>query len=178
MFINNLNDREKKLAIATIAIVSLSIVYALIIAPLYAKWKELNGQTRSKVSMLETGFKLLANQKQMSEEYSRLSKYAKTSLSEEESVADTLALIENISKNASCLIVNIKPVGVTNAGSYKEILIDVSAEGGISQFSKFLYDVENPSDKLMSIKRFTLSPKSGQAATLKGTFIVSKILLD
>ncbi len=178
MFINNLNDREKKLAIATIAIISIAITYALIIAPLYSKWKELNNQARSKASMLETGFKLLASQKQVSEEYSKLSKYARASLSEEEAVADTLALIESISKDASCLIVNIKPVGVTNTGSYKEILIDISAEAGIDQFAKFLYDIENPSDKLMSIKRFTLIPKSGQAGTLKGTFIVGKILLD
>lgn len=178
MFMNNLSDREKKLAIATIAVVSIAILYALIIAPLYSKWKELSGQARAKVNMLESGFRLLANQKQMNEEYSRLSKYAKTSMSEEEAVADTLALIENISKNDTCLIINIKPVGVTDTGSYKEILIDVSAEGGIGPFSKFLYDIENPSDRLMSVKRFTLSPKSGQAGVLKGTFIVSKILLD
>ncbi|MDP3790737.1 MAG: hypothetical protein Q8R38_01685 [Candidatus Omnitrophota bacterium] len=178
MFINNLNKREKTLAIVAVSVVSISIVYALLIVPLFAKWIDLNNQIRSKVNMLESGFKMLANQKQLNEEYAKVSKYAKHMKSDEQAVADTLAYIETLSRNDACLIVNIKPVGTTKADHYKEILIDISAEANMSQFSKFLYDIENPRDTLISVKRFALSPKSGQADILKGTFLISKILLD
>lgn len=178
MFITNFSEREKKLALATVLIVSIAVAYAFVIAPLAAKWKGMNNQIRSKVNMLETDFKMLANQKFLGEEHAKLSKYARAVKSEEEAVADTLAYIENISRNDACLIINIKPIGITKADSYREILIDISAEAGINQFSKFLYDIENPRDTLIGIKRFTISSKSGQADTLKGTFLISKILLN
>ncbi len=57
-------------------------------------------------------------------------------------------------------------------------MIDVSAEAAIEQFSKFLYDIENPRDNLINVKRFTISAKSGQTGALKGTFIISKALLN
>lgn len=178
MFIENLSKREKQLALITLLIVSVAIIYVILIAPLSAGWRNLNKQIQSKVDILEKDYKILANQQMLASEYDKLSKHAKSPGSEEQAVANTLTFIENVSRNDSCLIVNIKPAGITNAGSYKEMLIDVSAEATMEQFSKFLYDVENPRDNLINVKRFTISAKSGQTGTLKGVFLISKILLD
>ena len=178
MFINNFSKREKLLALITISIVSIGVLYAAIIGPLASGLKNLNSQTQSKVDLLENDFKILTNQKTIESEYAKLSKYAKIGQNEEQAVADALAYIENVSRNDACLITNIKPIDVKGEASYKEILIDVSAEATIEQFSKFLYDIENPRDTLVNVKRFTLSAKSGQSGALKGTFIISKILLN
>lgn len=178
MFIHNFSERERYLALATSAIVLIAVVYALIIRPVSARWVNLNNQIRSKINALEKDYRILANEQLLRSEYAKFSKYAKPSKSEEEAVADTLAYIENVSRNDSCFIINIKPIGVTNAGSYKEILIDVTAEANIEQFSKFLYDIENPRDTLINIKRFTINSKSGQTGILKGTFFISKVLCN
>ena len=178
MFINNLNKRERYLAVATVAVVSTAFLYAFLVAPIYARWRALNEQIQSRVNMLETDFKILVNQKTSEVEYAKLSKRTKIAKSEEQTVAATLDYIENVSRNDSCLIVNIKPAGVTNEGPYKEILVDVSVEANINQLSKFLYDIENPRDALINIKRFTITTKSTQTDLLKGTFLISKALLD
>lgn len=177
MFMNNFSGRERKLAIITISVVSAGLLYTLMIAPLYSKWRGVTEQIRAKSNLLESGIKMLANQKQLREEHSKLSRYAKSASSDEQAIADTLAYIETISRNDSCLIVNIKPAGITKTDSCKEILIDISAEANISQFLKFIYDIENPRDALITIKRFALSPKSGQSDTLKGSLQIRKILL-
>jgi glutamate synthase domain-containing protein 1 len=177
MFINNFSKRERRLALATLSVVSIAVIYILIVKPVMTSWKSFNNEIRSKLTMIEKDFKILANQKTIEAEYNKLSKYAKSGKSDEEAIADTLTNIENISRNNSCLIVNIKPVGITKAPSSKEILIEVNAEANIEQFAKFLYDIENPRDVLMNIKRFTISSKSTQTGVLKGVFLISKVIL-
>ena len=178
MLINNFSKRERFLAVATLAVAFIAVLYFLIIEPISSRRKNINNQIQSKINMLEKDSAILSNQKALTAEYAKLAKYAKPSGSVDQAVADTLSYIESVSKSDSCVIINIKPVGVTEAETHKEILIDVSAEAGIEQFSKFLYDIENPREMLINVKRFTIASRSSQANALKGTFLISKILLD
>ncbi|MCX5667989.1 MAG: type 4a pilus biogenesis protein PilO [Candidatus Omnitrophica bacterium] len=178
MFINNFNKRERYLALATLSIVSIALVYVFIIDPIATRWKSLNSQIRSKVNMLEKDSRLAANQKAIRSEYAKLSKQGRPAKSKDQEVAQTLTFIEGVSKNDGCFIVNIKPVDIKNADSYKEILIDVTIEANMAQISKFLYDIENPRENLIDIKRFGVSSKYGQTGVLKSTFLISKALLD
>ncbi len=178
MFIDNFNKTERYLALATLSIVSIALVYFFIIGPVAARWKNLNSQIRSKINMLEKGCRLAANQKTIELEYAKLSKQGKPVKSKDQEVADTLTFIESLSKNDECFIVNIKPIDIKDADSHKEILIDATVEAPIAQLSKFLYDIENPRENLIDIKRFSVSSKYGQTGTLKSTLLISKALLD
>ena len=132
----------------------------------------------TKVNMLEKDSRIAANQEAIKSEYAELSKQEKSANSEDQEVAQTLTFIEDVSKNDGCFIVNIKPVDIKDTESYKEILIDVTVEAPIAQLSKFLYDIENPRENLIDIKRFSVSSKYGQTGVLKSTFLISKALLD
>ncbi|MDD5173770.1 MAG: hypothetical protein PHV48_02955 [Candidatus Omnitrophica bacterium] len=178
MFINNFNKREKTLALATLSIVSITLIYLFIIEPISAKWKNLNGQIRLKVNMLEKDSRLAANQKTVESEYAKLSKRGKPAKNKDQDVAETLNFIEGVSKNDACFIVNIKPIDIRDAASHKEILIDVTVEASMAQLSKFLYDIENPRENLIDIKRFNVSSKYGQTGILKSTLLISKAFLD
>jgi len=76
------------------------------------------------------------------------------------------------------LIISVKPIGSKKTGSYKEILIDVTAEATMAQFSKFLYDMETPKEMVLTVKRFVITPKSGQPNVLKGSFLISRLSVD
>lgn len=178
MFINNFNKRERYLALATLSIVLIALIYVFIVDPIAVKWRNLNSQIQSKVNMLEKDSKLAANKKMIESEYAKISKQGRPAKSNDQEVAETLTFIEGVSKNDACFIVNIKPVDIRDAVSYKEILIDVTVEAGMAQLSKFLYDIENPRENLIDIKRFSISSKYGQAGTLKSTLLISKALLD
>jgi len=178
MFINNFNKRERYLALATLSIVSIALVYLFIVDPIAMRLRDLNSQILSKVNILEKDSKLAANQKTIESEYAKLSKEGRPSKGNDQEVAQTLTFIEGVSKNDACFIVNIKPIEIKDAASHKEILIDVTVEGNMAQLSKFLYDIENPRENLIDIKRFSVSSKYGQTGILKSTLLISKSLLD
>jgi len=166
------------LALATLSIVSIALVYLFIVDPIAMRLRDLNSQILSKVNILEKDSKLAANQKTIESEYAKLSKEGRPSKGNDQEVAQTLTFIEGVSKNDACFIVNIKPIEIKDAASHKEILIDVTVEGNMAQLSKFLYDIENPRENLIDIKRFSVSSKYGQTGILKSTLLISKSLLD
>ena len=177
-FLSRMNKRERYLALATITVVSLVAVYALLFEPIASRWRSLNNQIMAKVNMLSKDSRILASRQAIEEEYSKLAKRTKASASQDQQIADTLSYIEGISKNDSCMINNIKPIDVKTTDSYKEVLIEVNTEGSMQNLSKFMYDIENPRDNLINVKRFTVTPKSGPAGPLKGSFVVGRTLLD
>jgi len=178
MFMNNFNKRERYLAVAAVSMVVIAVAYLFIVDPIVSRWKDLNNQIRAKVNILEKDSRLAANQKAVESEHSKLSKNGKSQKSNDQEVAETLTFIESVSKNDACFIVSIKPVDIKEGTSYKEILIDVTIEAPMAQLSKFLYDIENPRENLINIRRFSISSKYGQAGTLKSTLLISKALLD
>jgi hypothetical protein len=173
----NFSKREKRLALVTVLVVLTVGAYALVLEPVSTRWKNLNNQVRAKTESLKKDSSLLADKKAIKSEHERLAKYAKSSKNADQDAADAMAYIEKVSRGASCFIVNIKPLGVTDAASCKEIVIDVTAEASMEQLSKFMYDIESARDKLINIKRFSLSSKSGQSGAVKGTFLISKTIL-
>jgi len=178
MFIKNLSKRERNIAATTVLLIGAAFVYNFIIEPVAGQWASLNSQIESKADALKRDIRMLSNRKAIEEEYAKFSKYVKPGKSEEEATAETLSYLENLSRSDSCLIVNMKPISTKDFGAYKELLIDMSSEGAVNQFTKFLYDVENSKNMILKVRQFVLTPKAGQEGTLKGSFLISKIIIE
>ena len=178
MLIKNLTKREKYIAAATVIIAAAAILYVFILEPISNWWSDLDRGIVSKQAELGKDLRILSKKKKLEAEHAGISKFLKGARSEDEAVADAMAYIENTSRNDSCLIASLKPVGVKKTGSYKEILIDVAAEATMAQFSKFMYDIETPKEMILTIKRFVITPKYGQANVLKGSFLISRLSVD
>ena len=174
----NLNKREKKLAGAVLLIILSALLYKFIVEPLSGRWAKLNDEISSKTNILRKDAGILSKYKALEAKYAGLSGYIRSGKGEKGDAADILKYIENVSRNDSCYIVSIKPIGTRNLPSYKEILIDVTAEADMAQFSKFLYDIEDPKDAILRVKQFNISSKPGQSGVLKGTFLISKIIIE
>jgi hypothetical protein len=179
MFAKNLTGRERYLGFLAATVIAIAVLYNLLIAPLADKWACLNREVRSKTNLLAKNTAILASEKTLSPDHARMSKFIKSTSSEEEEVSHVLAFIENISRKDSCFVVNIKPMGTKSMGAYKELLVDVAAEADMERFSKFVYDIENSADMILRVKRFAINAKTGQSGSpLRGTFLISKIVID
>lgn len=176
--IKNLSKREKYIAAATVTVAAAAILYIFILEPITSRWSDLDKGIATKQSEFEKDSKILLKKKSLESEYAGISKFLKGAQSEDEAVASAISYIENTSKSDSCLIASVKPVGSKKVGSYKEILIDVTAEATMAQFSKFLYDIETPKEMVLTVKRFVITPKSGQSNVLKGSFLISRLSVD
>ena len=178
MFIKNMNKRERYIALAAVLVVAVTIIYNFVIDPVAKEWQSFNGEIEAKVSALTRDMSMLAARKTLESNYSAFSKYVRSGKSEEETTAEVLSYLEKLSRDDSCLILNIKPVSTKNLGAYKELLIDMSSEGSVSQFSKFLYDIENTQNMILKVRHFVLTSKAGQEGVLKGSFLISKIIIE
>lgn len=178
MFIKNMSKRERHIALATISFIAIAILYNFIIDPIAKRWQSLNSEMASKTVELRKDLAILSERKSLETNYSKFAKYIRSDKGEEESVADILSYLENLSRNDSCLVINIKPIGTKDLGSYKELLIDLSSEGSIQQFTKFLYDVENTKNMILKVRHFILTSKAGQEGILKGSFLIGKIIVE
>jgi len=158
-----------------ITLVIIAIVYNLLIDPVVSRWKTLNGQIKLKTVLIQKNTRLLRMCEELQDEYEKYQGSIKTSGNEEEELAKSLGEIENISQRSACYIENIRPRASKKAGKYREISLEVAAEGGIDEVSRFLYEIET-SKQCLRVKRFTIIPKSGPQTVLKGTFLISKII--
>ena len=121
---------------------------------------------------------MLSAKSSLEANYSKFAKYVRSDKGEEEAAAELLTYLESLSRNDSCLVINIKPIGIKDLGAYKEVLIDLSSEGSLQQFTKFLYDVENAKNMILKVRHFVLTSKAGQEGALKGAFLISKIIVE
>lgn len=178
MLIKNLTKKERYGALAAVMLIVIAVAYNFVIEPFLQQWEMLNNEIRAGAEMLKKDMKMLSSRKAFEADILKFSKYLKTERNEEETIAQMLSYIENVARSDSCLVVNMKPMGVRGSGSYKEIMVDVSAEGGLTQFSKFFYDIENTTDMILKVRRFTLTSKAGQPGALKGSFLISRLIIE
>lgn len=178
MFIKNMSRRERRIALATLSLIAIAILYNFALEPVSREWQMLDNEIGAKVAGLKRDLNMLSAQKTVDANYSKFSNYIRSAKSEEEAVADVLSYLESLSRSDSCLLINIKPIGTKDFGVYKELLIDLSSEGDVSQFTKFLYDIENTKSMILKVRHVVLTSKAGQEGVLKGTFLISKVIVE
>jgi Tfp pilus assembly protein PilO len=172
----NLAKREKTLLVTCIVLAGLAVLYSMVIEPLTASWKMLNSKIDGKITELAKNARLLKMYGAIEAEHKRYSEFIKIGKNEEEELARALALVEKLAQDAGSRIANVKPRATRKRGNYREISFVVTTEGAIEKLAKFLHSIE-ASKELLSVKHFTLTPRSGSKGNLKATFLISKIIV-
>ncbi|MBU2258472.1 MAG: hypothetical protein KJ926_05065, partial [Candidatus Omnitrophica bacterium] len=70
----------------------------------------------------------------------------------------------------------LKPSGIKDMGPFKKYFITLSCEAQVEQLVGFFYGIEN-SDKLLSIDKYQLMPKSSESSVAKCSMTISKMTL-
>lgn len=166
--------RERTLFIFTICIILGIGVYIFIAEPIYKKWIQLNAEFESTSTRLFKNLKLLTEKESLEKEYDKYKEHIQRAEGDEEEMASILKDIETTAVSSGVKIISIKPKGVKQFKNYKKFGIELTSEAKISQFLKFIYDLE-ASKKLLKVERLVLSLKGSQSDLLKGTFIIRKI---
>ena len=202
MFLKNLNKRERLIAGMTALMAVTALLYSFVLEPAAIRWLSLSTEISSRQNVLSKDQRLFLMHEKIASEYASFSKYVElhdrndcqekwsgipparragcgmnSAQGLDTGMADTMNFIEAASKKDNCAIVNMKPLGGRSEASYKETLIEVTAEASMDAFSRFMYDIESSSNEMVRIKRFSLTPKPGQAGVLRGILIISKILV-
>ncbi len=173
MILSKFTKRERRLTVITVVIVLSTVSYVFIIEPLMRAWSELSNEIRTSEVKLEKSFRLLNQQDRLKAEYEMYAPHIKKISSDEEEIASMLKVVEEIARNDSIHITNIRPQPLVDRGFYKEIAFELIAEANIKQLCKFMYDLQS-SGNLLRTKRLTLSAASSKKEELKAVMEIAK----
>lgn len=172
-----LTNREKTILLLTAGVLVFSVLFSLVISPQLDKNDALSRQVRASRVKLKKYAKLLSQKDELQRKYAKLPKGLGVS-AKNEGVVGILAELEAFAKEAGIRIVDLRPqpAAKSAAAGYKELAIDLRAEGDMQGYLKFIYALEN-SLTLLHINKFQLTSKPN-SELLDSSFSISHITLS
>lgn len=173
--LKDIRKREKILAIITIVVTLAAIGYNFVIEPLVSRWKTLKDEIRENEVLFTKHRRILRNKDvitRLNAEYSRY--LQKKLLTPEEDSAIALSNIEKQASGANVRITNIKPLAVKKLENYNKFTYRVSAESGMGELTKFIYNLQS-SEQLLKVERMVLRAKERDPKTIKAMLHITKI---
>jgi len=176
MFRINLSNRERRLFILTVLIISLSLIYNFIFDPLINRCDELKKEILIKKAQLQKAAQLIRARDRIEAEFKKLSGFMGRAGSQEEAFTLLLKEIEELARKSDVHINEIKPRPVKKAAFYKNYSIDLEITAEMDGIIRFLYAISS-SSSLLNVERIRLDSQTKPKAGLKGHLLISKILL-
>jgi len=169
MIRSGLSRREKYIFILTVVIVILAGVYNFILGPSFKKWHSLNSEIAIEKARVKKGLKLLETQNAIIDEYNSY-------VSSLGNISKILSYVERQSEALGIKTSNIRPRPVVQKGLYKEYIIELQIEGEFSDINKFV-PLLIKSPIFISVKKFDFRNTGKTSSYLKGTLILSKLII-
>ena len=168
--------REKILSAAAALAAAVSLVYAVVFEPAARRWASLDRQIESETNTLRKDLRILPALPALRSKYDALLKNTPSPASGQGKVAAILGEIESVAGRAAVEISNIKPQPAKISGGYGEILMEVTAEGGIGEIARFVYGLEHDPNMLV-VRRLVISARSGDERSLQCQLLISKTFI-
>ena len=174
--IYRMSNRERYLFYVVAVVIGSFCLNWWVVRPATAKSRALTQQINVKKREIENCIYLLNMKDAIKEETVKFSKFEKLGTSQDEEVSYFLRQIEAISKKSSVQIIDIKPYYARKAGSGTEYKVEIEIESSLNQFISFIYNLQN-SEGLLRTAKFSIGPKDGNPAVLKGYLTITSVSL-
>jgi len=174
--LTRLSKREQFILYVAIFFIALTLLDRLIIEPIFSKMQELDKEIKEKESAIRRNAHILAQKERIASEVAKFSSFLGISKSEEEETTSFLKEIENLANKSSVYLVDMKPAGLKDMGSSKKYLVNLNCEAQMEQITDFMYNIEN-SNRLLTIEKYQISPKSKESSVAKCSMSISKIVI-
>ncbi len=168
-----LSKRERTILYTTVGVFIFAVGFNFIIAPILNKNDSLSKEIILSRAKLKKYLWLLSQKDYIQGKYNKLSSTLKVSAEEPDSLVAVLTELESLARNANIRIIDIRPQAPRGSDLHKELTIDLRAEGAMTGYLNFIYNLEN-SLSLLRIRKFQLTAKAN-SAVLEGSFSISRI---
>jgi Tfp pilus assembly protein PilO len=174
--IAHFSKREKLIFYGAIIFVSLALVDRLIIRTFAGLTSNIVKQIQDKEAQIKTDLKVLTQKQKIEIQRTNYATYLGKHNTDNEEFTMILKEVEVLANNAGINLVDMKPGGVKESGSYKKYQITLSCEGLMEKIVQFLYNIET-ANKLFTVEKYELTPKSRDTAIVKGSMTISSLIL-
>jgi Tfp pilus assembly protein PilO len=172
----HLSKREKLILYGAIVFISLAFLDRMVISVASSKIKSLDKEIETKESEIKNYLKILAQKNRIEIQRANYSSYLGSEKSENEEVTVFLKEIESLANKAEIYLIDMKPAGIKDQGSSKKFLVNLNCEGEMKQIAVFMYTIET-SNKLLTIDKYQISPKSKDSSLAKCSMVISKLVI-
>ena len=171
-----MSKKEKNLFLVTAIFVGFALLYRLVLLPGIGKSRTLNHQIQLKREMIGNALSLLNQKEDIQRKSQKFANYAKGNLSEEEETAVFLKEVEDIAKNSSVQLIDLKPYSAERKDFYIEYRIEIETESNMNQLVAFIHNLQG-SDSLLRVIKFRINPKPDKPGMLKTYLTITKALI-
>ena len=170
-----LNKREKIVLWLTLGVIIFSLIFNFLIAQVLNKNDNLNKEIKRTQAKLKRSLRLLSQKDYIRSKYSKFLPLDNVSGEPQDTAVSVLSELERLAKSANIRIIEIRPETAKKLGLYKEIFVDLRAEGAMEGYLKFIYDIEH-SPLLLKIKKFQVAAKPN-TPVLESNLSLSQLLV-
>jgi len=174
-FLSRLSRREKITFYFAVAIVTLTLIDRLLLAPVVQKIDSQESEIKNKEAGIERMSFLLAQKPRIVAETAKYVKFLSKTKESDEEATSILREIESIANNNSMYIVDLKPIGFRDSSEMKKYVVSITCEGQMENVFGFMYNIES-SPQLLRIERCEIVPKSKESSIASCSLMISKII--
>lgn len=174
--LTQLSKRERTILYGVVFFVSLTILDRLIVSPIASKLQSLDKETKERESNIRKNLRILAQKDRILAESSKYDSFFSSAKTEEEETTVLLKDIENLANKNSVYLIDLKPAGSKDIGPSRKFMVTLNCEAQVEQLTSFMYAIEN-SDKLLTIEKYQISPKSKESSVARCSMSIAKIIL-
>ncbi|MBU1061781.1 MAG: hypothetical protein KJ952_03545, partial [Candidatus Omnitrophica bacterium] len=175
-FLARLNKREKAILYGALFIVSLTALDRLVIYPIFSKMEALDEEIKKTESDIKKNLHILSHKDRILAEKTKYNSFLSSSKSGEEEMTTLLKEIEVLANENSIYLVDMKPRGLEDVGGSQKYFINLNCEAQMEQLTTFMYAIES-SDRLFTIEKYQISPKSKDSSLARCNMAISKIIV-
>ena len=175
-FISRLSKRERIIFYATVIAVALVLSDRLILAPILSKIEELNATIRSEEEAIEQSLVIITQEGRIEKESEQYASYLSKPEVEEKIITAFLKEVENLAKQSSVYLIDIKPAGQDADGTSTRYFAKVNFEAQMEQVVNFFHSITN-AEELLKIESFEISPKTAGGSVVTCSSSISKAII-
>jgi Tfp pilus assembly protein PilO len=174
-FLSRLSHSEKIIFYVAAAIVSLTLIDRLLLAPVSQRIDNQAAEIENKEAGIERMSFILAQKDRIVAETAKYVKFLSKAKESDEEATTILKEIESIANNNSMYVVDLKPIGFRDSNEIKKYVVSITCEGQMENVFSFMYNIES-SPLLLRIERCEIVPKSRESSIASLTLMISKII--
>ena len=176
-FYSKLGKQEKMLMIIALFFLLMAFMDRLILGPILAQQKILEGDVAVKLQTIKRSRRIIAFKDSIMKEYTKYGEYLDTGeKTKDEIVSALLREIETIAAEKTITISNIQPGDVRQNPIMDEYETSLECMGKLRNILEFMQALEE-SDFLFQITKYSMTPKSKGSDIMKCSISMSRVFI-
>ena len=176
-YISKLSERDKKLLIVALILITIAMFDRLFIAPTLSKLSSLDEEIAKEQDSIKQDMHFLSYKNKILKEGREVNPYfTEKVLTDDEIIAAFLKKIEVIASKANVVMAKVTPTVGQQDDKYLKYTADLECSGKFADVITFMH-LMNTSDELTKVVKYNLVSKKADSDELKATMTIAKVIV-